>query len=248
VTGAATAWNPGADSFVEALAVNGHVVYAGGRFTGIGGKSRLRIAAIDAQSGAVTAWNPVANGVVRALAVGGGAVYAGGQFSTMGGAARKRIAAIHCLTGATMDWFANAAGDGLPAVLALAVSGGAVYAGGNYSAIGFEPRGCFASLNSITLVDVAEAPEAPTLSLSPTIPSPARGLTRVGSVLPSAAIVSFAVYDVAGRRVAMPLDQVFEPAGAHQVELDTGTLPAGCYHYRLTAGGASLSRSMVVLR
>ena len=52
-------------------------VYAGGKFTSIGGQPRNYIAALDA-TGAATNWNPNANAEVNALALGGSTVYAGG--------------------------------------------------------------------------------------------------------------------------------------------------------------------------
>jgi len=70
-TGAATAWNPNANSHVRALALSGGTVYAGGQFTSIGGQARNNIAAIDAATGAATAWDPNANNSVAALEVSG---------------------------------------------------------------------------------------------------------------------------------------------------------------------------------
>src|SRR5439155_409227 len=54
-TGQATAWNPGANSTVSALAVSGGTVYAGGFFTSIGGQWRSYIAALDTATGLATA-------------------------------------------------------------------------------------------------------------------------------------------------------------------------------------------------
>ena len=76
-TGLATTWNPDANSTVNALAVSGSTVYAGGSFGNIGGQARNRIASLDITSGATTSWNPDAGGTVFTLAVSGSTVYAG---------------------------------------------------------------------------------------------------------------------------------------------------------------------------
>ena len=70
---------------MNALAVSGSTVYAGGTFSSIGGQSRNRIAALDASTGDATAWDPNASNAVFALAVSGSTVYAGGDFTTIGG-------------------------------------------------------------------------------------------------------------------------------------------------------------------
>src|SRR5205807_2423754 len=83
-TGAADAtWDPNANSFVDALALSGADLYAGGDFNGassIGGQARNRIAKLATTgSGAADAsWDPSANDDVLALAVSGSDVYAGG--------------------------------------------------------------------------------------------------------------------------------------------------------------------------
>ncbi len=112
-TGLATAWNPNAggglysDNSVDALAVSGTTVYAGGGFTTIGGQPQNYIAALDAGTGLATAWNPYANdgspNSVYALAVSGTTVYAGGYFSTIGGQSR--------------GWFAEFVDDIMPGSL-----------------------------------------------------------------------------------------------------------------------------------
>jgi hypothetical protein len=52
------------------------------------------------------------------------------------------------------------------------------------------------------------------------------------------------VYDQRGDRVAMLVDEEQE-VGPHVSRFDASGLPAGIYHYRLSAGGVSLTRSFV---
>ena len=151
--GTLAAWNPNASGQVNALAVSGSTVYAGGGFTtlcGAAGTSscaetttvtRNRLAAINAD-GTLAAWNPNANTNVSALAVSGSTVYAGGIFTTLCGAAgtsscaetttvpRNRLAAINA-DGTLAAWNPNASGQ----VNALAVSGSTVYAGGGFTTL-----------------------------------------------------------------------------------------------------------------
>ena len=67
---------------VEALAIVGETVYVAGSFTAIGGRSRKRLAALDAADCAATRWDPAPDDVVRALvaAPGGTHLVAAGDF------------------------------------------------------------------------------------------------------------------------------------------------------------------------
>jgi hypothetical protein len=55
------------------------------------------------------------------------------------------------------------------------------------------------------------------------------------------------VYDLLGREVAVLVDGVQSP-GRHEVVFDARDLASGTYIYRLTAGGFSTSRTLVVLK
>ena len=149
-TGAATSWNPGANSTVYTVAVNGSTVYAGGVFTALGSSgttTRNCIGAIDATSGAATSWNPRANGAVYAIAVNGNTVYAGGGFSTLASSTtttRHRIAAIDATTGDATSWDPNANGT----VYALAVDGDRVYAGGAFTGFNCVKRNYVAAFDA----------------------------------------------------------------------------------------------------
>jgi hypothetical protein len=148
--GTLQSWNPDAGA-VEALAVSGSTVYAGGSFTSIGGTTRNRLAAIDTggtcltsySSSCLLSWNPNASNAVQALAVSSSNVYAGGSFTSIGGTGRNRLAAIGT-DGSLQSWNPNA--NNL--VNAIAVSGPTVYAGGQFTSIGGIPRNRIVSINA----------------------------------------------------------------------------------------------------
>lgn len=157
-TGAALAWDPSPNKFVSALALAGGTVYVGGNFTSIGGASRNCLAALDAATGLATAWNPSPSGIsvpcgdVSAIAPAGGVVYVGGAYQNIGGQARFNLAAVDATTGNATAWNPNPSGapPAAPNVTSLAVSGGVVYAGGQFTTIGGQPRARLAALDAAT--------------------------------------------------------------------------------------------------
>ncbi len=83
-------------------------------------------------------------------------------------------------------------------------------------------------------------------------PNPARGATAIAFALPAAGPAQLAVYDLAGRRVALLASGVLE-AGAHEARwAGTGVegvpVATGMYVVRLEAGGATLTRRVLMLR
>ena len=103
-TGAADSFDPNANSFVQAIAVqtDGKIL-AGGAFTSIGGQTRNRIARLDSATGLADSFNPNANELVLSIAVqADGKVVAGGYFNganSIGGATRYFIARLDSATG-----------------------------------------------------------------------------------------------------------------------------------------------------
>ncbi len=167
---APTAWNPGADYAVYALAVANGTVYAGGLFFQAGGGTgttpRNKLAAFDAAgSGAIapTAWNPGANSTVLALAIANGTVYAGGGFNRVGGGTgttlRNRLAAFDAAGSGTIAPTAwNPGANGI--VQALAVANGTVYAGGEFTQAGGDRNSPYPM--HLAAFDLAGTPSAPT--------------------------------------------------------------------------------------
>jgi hypothetical protein len=123
---------------VQALAVSGTNLYAGGRFTTAGGNPANFVAKWDGNS-----WSTLGSGMdgrvhppdVTALAVSGSDLYAGGWFEIAGG---MQVNLIAKWNGSTWRVLGSGMADGGfsefgPSVSALAVSGGNLYAGGNFT-------------------------------------------------------------------------------------------------------------------
>jgi hypothetical protein len=84
-------------------------------------------------------------------------------------------------------------------------------------------------------------------ALYPAHPNPFNPQTVVGFALPRAERIHLAVYDIAGRQVAVLVDSRKE-AGRHEVVFDGSGLASGVYICRLQAGGYSAGLKMVMLK
>jgi len=80
------------DAYVNALALSGNIIYAGGYFGRIGGQPRLHLAALDYLSGNALTWNPSPNSEVISLAALESGLAVGGWFTTIGGRYRPYFA------------------------------------------------------------------------------------------------------------------------------------------------------------
>ena len=79
-------------------------------------------------------------------------------------------------------------------------------------------------------------------------PNPSRGEVRFSLALPQAAVVHFAVYDVAGRQLGAEVAQSFG-AGNHQLVWQAPAANAGVYFGVLRVDGAlKVERRMVLVR
>jgi hypothetical protein len=132
---------------VSALAVSGGMLYAGGNFATADGTAATNIAQWNGSS-----WSALGSGIgdiypsVYALAVSGGTLYAGGNFKTAGGNPASNIAQWN---GSSWSALGSGLGDTVvsPCVQALAVSGGALYAGGSFRTAGGVPANYIAQWN-----------------------------------------------------------------------------------------------------
>jgi hypothetical protein len=154
-----------ANSTVYAVAVQGNVVYLGGRFTALtnpvtgarfpaGG-----LAALDRTTGSPI-WGANADGEVRSLAVAadGSRVFAGGDFSTVNGATATRLVALAPETGVPLaSWQASAGAE----VRDLVVSGSDLYVAGRFGKLNGAGRAGLGRLDVATgAVEPWKAPTA----------------------------------------------------------------------------------------
>src|SRR6185295_1145935 len=98
-----------------------------------------------------------------------------------------------------------------------------------------------------TITGVGDGAIADAPALLPNEPNPFSGSTTLAFRLPSAAPVRLALYDVAGREVARPVDGM-RAAGLHHVALDARGLKAGVYFCRLDVAGRIQQRRAILIR
>ena len=148
-TGALITWNPRGGE-VEALAVSGETVYAGGfamHVVGDGSFEEGGIAAFDARTGRTLPWPEIrgdddSGDVVYALAVVGDRLYVGGSFASIGGQRRQNLGVMSVTNGEPVGWDPRPSGD----VYALAAAGDGVLVGGDFSGLDSRRRGGLAAI------------------------------------------------------------------------------------------------------
>lgn len=102
---------------------------------------------------------------------------------------------------------------------------------------------------SITVTDEVSVTARPReLRLGQNWPNPFNPATRIPFELRSAGAVSLEVFDISGRRVASPLEQVFYPAGSHSLLFDAGELASGVYLYTVRTPFGEQSNRMILAR
>jgi len=84
-------------------------------------------------------------------------------------------------------------------------------------------------------------------ALAQNAPNPARTSTTFAFSVPTACEATITVYDVAGRKVAVPYAGQAK-AGENEVAVDVSALAPGVYTYRLEAAGEAAAKRMVVVR
>ncbi|MEU4195190.1 fibronectin type III domain-containing protein [Kribbella sp. NPDC026611] len=136
-----TSWQTNAS--VNALAVAGNVVYAGGLFTrirppghkaGVGDAARKYFAAFNRTTGAPTRFAPAVNGPVWSVATSanGRWLVIGGDFTTVDGVPRPHVAMFNVATGKLVAGWHPAVNY---RVAAIRIAGSTVYLGGSFGKV-----------------------------------------------------------------------------------------------------------------
>jgi hypothetical protein len=155
--GEATSWTANTNDVVLALAtsVTHDTIFAGGKFSSLGGLQRNHIGAVS-RSGTTTSWDPGANNTVRTLCVDpvNSQIYIGGRFTTVDGTTRNGAAAVHTTTGKVTAWNPNITGSkgnpsGTSEVYAIQKYGNNVYVGGDFLTV----NGIYATYQYLAKVD-----------------------------------------------------------------------------------------------
>ncbi len=79
-------------------------------------------------------------------------------------------------------------------------------------------------------------------------PNPFNPVTTIRYGLPEATDVTITVYDALGRRVAVLVNGVTQPAGWHMVNFDAQNQPSGLYLYRMQTRNTLLTSKMMLLK
>ena len=85
------------------------------------------------------------------------------------------------------------------------------------------------------------------LTLEQNYPNPFNPSTSIRFSLRASEHVTLRVYNLAGEEVATLVDS-WKPAGEYSVTLDAAGLPSGAYTYAITAGSATISKRMMLVK
>ena len=84
-------------------------------------------------------------------------------------------------------------------------------------------------------------------NLSQNYPNPFNPTTTIKYSIPNSGFVSFKVYDILGKEVAVPVNERQEP-GSYKVEFNSDKLSSGTYIYTLKTKFGSISKKMIIMK
>ena len=195
------------------------------------------------------------NSRVQALAIYDDKVIAGGAFTTADGDSAMRIAAWD-----GSSWSPLGSGIGTESypyidieINALMVHNDRLIVGGSYISAGSKVSAFLAQWTKHGPTAVGDDETLPLeIALHPNYPNPFNAFTKITYSLRQPGAVTLTIYDVLGRHVATLVEGVQE-TGDHSVAWN-GTndhgreAGSGVYFYRLTVGGKSMVKKMMMLK
>jgi photosystem II stability/assembly factor-like uncharacterized protein len=211
------------DSIRPVFFLNPDTGWARGHRTFDGGKTWVAIGPVGADSrfvNANTGWNNNSYSILKTLD---------------GGSTWKTELKVDVYHALTLSLF----GDGIYFVDSL--HGWAVGRGGTLLRYGYPEL-----TTSVPNDEVSES-KLEGFELYQNYPNPFNPNTRISFSIHKNAHTSLKIYDILGRRVVTLVDETKNP-GQYEIEWNAQRLPSGMYFYRLTVGGFTQTRKMVILR
>jgi hypothetical protein len=231
-------------TWVRDMAVNGSDLYVAGQFIYAGGGDANNIARWDGSS-----WHPLGEGLNstgRGVAVLGSDVFVGGWFTTAGGQAANRVARWD---GSGWSPLGGDGANGVNAwIRAVAVSDSDLYVGGEFTMAGGQAANHVARWSAAGVSTDPDGGTVQAFALSAPFPNPFMANTTISFAVSEAATVRLEAYDLLGRRVDVLLDDQVRQPGQHEVTWQPAGLAPGVYMVRLTSGGFSETRRVVLMR
>jgi hypothetical protein len=91
----------------------------------------------------------------------------------------------------------------------------------------------------------SEIPEK--FMLSQNYPNPFNPMTKFKFQIPKSTAVNLRVFDAIGREIALLVNEELS-AGSYEADWNASAYPSGAYYYRLTAGGLSETKKMILVK
>ncbi len=167
---------------------------------------------------------------VRTIISQGGALFAG----TNGGG-------VYLSTNSGTNWLQINTGLTSLSILCLAANSTTLYAGTQTGGIWTRP------LSQVVAVNEQPIGQPAGFTLAQNYPNPFNPATIISYQLATNGFVTLMVFDVLGNEVATLVNGNVE-AGVHVVQFDARSLASGFYTYRLTAGGTTLTKNMLLMK
>lgn len=125
--------------------------------------------------------------------------------------------------------------------------------GYQYDGVQFYLKGCvidgvvYGDTTSVILEVNDQREKSKTIRLLQNYPNPFNPSTVIPFLLTQAGFVSIKIYDISGREIRTLFDGQKEP-GNHKLTFDAEQLPSGVYLVRLSSGGISENRKILLVR
>jgi uncharacterized delta-60 repeat protein len=245
ITGAADSFDPHANAYVSALAVqaDGRIL-VGGQFSAIGGQTRNCMARLDPTTGLADSFDLNADDLVSSIVVqADGKILTAGQFDSIGGQTRHHVARLDAGTGLADSFDPNA--NFVAYSLALQADGKILVAG-VFTSIGGQNRARLARLDPTTGLADSFNPSPNSSVLSIAVQADGKiltcgGFNSIGGQLRN----HIARLDATGLADSFDPSMTGSSANALAVQADGKILVGGYFQRFAPYGGATVNRSCI---